>query len=186
MLARGPRSLGFGIGCLIIAVACAAAVPKSVSAFGRRAVPVCAPPCPECGPLLAFAAGANLENLQVHVVGHERNTLEIFFNNEFYRDTITGAYELQTDECLALAPENPFGTFAVRYGSARDTFKVYGWKKTATAPVVYGPITPEPGSFVCLHWVTPRILKVTYGPDKSKEHIVRFNDSDNPWTVLLK
>jgi hypothetical protein len=146
----------------------------------------CPTPCDVCDPLpgSVFLAGSDLENLQVHVVGARRDKLEIYFRNEFFPDTLDGATNLQLNNSVVLAPANPYGTFAVRYGPDQETFKVYGWKKNETAPVSYGPIAVDRGSPACLRWVTPRILKITYGPEQSKTFILRFNDSDTPWTVL--
>jgi hypothetical protein len=180
-----------GSGVLVLGFALAAITP--VSRAGRHAslpAVVCPPPvCDVCEPPpgSVFRAGDEAANLQVHVVGTRFDTLEVYFSNQyFFRDKLNGAGDLRLDNSVILAPANPYGTFAVRYGPGQETFKVYGWKTNETSPVSFGPIAVDPGSPACLRWVTPRILKVTYGPEQSKTFILRFNDSDKPWTVLYR
>jgi hypothetical protein len=135
-----------------------------------------------------YQAGEDPENLQVHVTGPNFNALEIYFKGEFFaRRDIEGARDLHLRHSVILARQNPYGTFAVRYGDHQDTFRVYGWKKTKDLDT-YGPITPEPGSPVCLCWVTQRILKVTYGVHREKTLILEFNgdlDPPNDWVQLF-
>jgi hypothetical protein len=130
-------------------------------------------------------------DLQVHVTGPKLDTLQIFFRDELKVDVVDGSSNLHLGRSIVLAPVNPnsdkyYGTFAVRYGPHQDTFKVYGWKTSVspTACIIHPPITLEPGSPVCLHWVTSRVLKVTYGLQQEKTYVIRFNDAQNPWTVL--
>ena len=143
----------------------------------------CPPPCPP--PPTILTAGPSPENLQVHIVGDDFGTIEAYFKEELYRETLPGATNLQCNNSVLLAPISDFGTFAVRFGPYYDTFKVFGWRKTDTAsPVWFGPITLEPGCPIAMQWVTPQILKVTYGPNCSKEFILKFTDGDDKWRVL--
>src|SRR6185312_9291146 len=87
--------------------------------------------------------GDEKENLQVRIVGPYFNAIEIYYHSssqnrdEFARDELPGAMYLNCQANIFLAPQNPFGTFAVRFGHHNDTFKVYGWKKSETEPASY-------------------------------------------------
>jgi hypothetical protein len=129
-------------------------------------------------------AGGAPGDLKVHVVGPRYDTIEAFFKNElFYRETLAGAVNLHCGDNIFLAPANSYGTFAVRYGACGNSIKVYGWKRDQEKPE-FRSVTFEAGQPVQIRWITTRILKVTYGSNFGKEYILRFNDSDVPWTVL--
>lgn len=152
----------------------------------RQAVP-CAPSCntlSECGPTI-LVAGEQPGDLKVAICGESFDTIEAFFREElFYREKLPGTANLHCGN-VALAPRNDFGTFAVRFGPNLDSFKVYGWRKDSEKPEAKA-LTLEPGYPIAIQWMTTRILKVTYGPNLTKEYIIRFNDSNiTPWTELL-
>ena len=162
--------------------------PPSAEAQGRRlfnSTSVCQPPCViECVPCVPcptiYKAGSEGDDLQVHVVGKTFDTIEAYFREEYYRETLP----LTNVHCgrVSLAPKNPYGTFVVQLGACGDSIKAYGWKKGQFKPTTTKIITPEKGTPLNLSWVTPRILKATYGVDKSL--IIRFNDSDEGWSLL--
>lgn len=177
------------IAAALAAIAALILLGPDAGAFGRRRVVVPCPPllCEVCE--TAYQAGNADENIQIRVVGPEHGAIEIYYHSaaqnrdEFARDEISGAKNLHCHQSILLAPPGPYGTFAVRFGHRHDMFKVYGWKKTATAPEMNGPITLEPGHHVHLEWVTPRILRATA---HDKEMVLRFNDADKAWSVLYK
>lgn len=188
---------------LLLALAMTSWLMPKADAFGRRTrcvpnccVPYIPPSLGEAASGTVFRSGTDSEYLEVRVVGPDFGTLEIYLHSasqdrdEFARDVLPGAQNLQYGGSVVLAPPNPYGTFAVRYGYNQDTFKVYGWKKGATAPVSYpqkksladgaqgDPVTLVPGQPVQLEWVTPRILRASAG---AKSLILRFSSADDPW-----
>lgn len=154
------------------------AVP-SIEAGGRRVgyCTVCSPVCVTYPTILR--AGQDPEDLQVHVVGRTFDTVELYFREEFHRETLPQA-NLHCGR-VSLAPRNDLGTFAILLGGCQDTLAVYGWKRGEFVPT-RAEFTPAPGRPLNLRWVTPRILKATYGD--GKELILRFNDSDEGWSTL--
>ncbi len=163
----------------------AASRPAELQAGSRRHQQCVSECCcsPVCGPAV-LTAGDQPADLQVHIVGDRYDTIEAFFKTElFYRETLPATCNLHCGQNVVLAPGNPNGTFAVRYGKHADSFRIYGWKKDQEKPEIK-ELTLEAGHAVRLTWVTTRILKVHYGPCQAKEFIIRFNDSDTPWTVL--
>lgn len=127
-----------------------------------------------------YRAGDDADDLQVHVVGSRFDTIEAYFRQEYYRETLPTA-NLHCRR-VVLGPDDAYGTFAVQLGDACDSFKAYGWKQGKFEPTATMILTPEAGCCACLHWVTPRILKITWG--RAKELVIRFNDSDEGWSVL--
>jgi hypothetical protein len=146
----------------------------------------CWPTCPRwCSPAppTELVTGNDPNDLKIEVVGPYFGTIEVYFRNEFYRETFANTAWLQYDHYIALAPKNSWGTFAVLHDGG-SSVKAYGWKKDKTAPE-FREIPVMTGHPVMMQWVTDRILKVRYGPCLEKETIVRFNDSDTPWTQLF-
>jgi hypothetical protein len=140
----------------------------------------CQPVCSNTG----CAASNDPNGLKIHIVGLKHDTIEAFFKTDFYyRDILPGALNLHCGVNVALAPENVNGTFAVRFGPQLDSFHVYGWKADQEQPVQYSA-TLQAGYPVYMKWITPHILKVQYGPNYSKEFVIRFMDSDQPWKIL--
>jgi hypothetical protein len=105
--------------------------------------------------------------------------------DRFFRDTIDGASCLYTNNSLALAPANEWGTFAVRYGPYQDKFNIYGWCSDGKLSIYRGA-SPVPGHPVCLRWITSRIVRVEFGAGSAQPLILRFNaDATKPvdhWT----
>jgi hypothetical protein len=141
-------------------------------------------PCDPCEPPCGTVF--QVSNLQVRVTGKDFNQIEVYFTaseaeQNVKTDTFPNTRDLQFDDKIRLAPAGPAGTFAVRYGPHLDTFKVYSWQMQANDLNAFGPITPEPGHPVCLTFVTPRLLKVTFGPDHSKTKLYRCISNSNAW-----
>jgi hypothetical protein len=133
---------------------------------------------------MILEAGPDADDLKIHIVGDNGDTIEAFFNDGLYRETFPTPSYLQFDR-IVLAPRSRFGTFAVRYGSARDTLKAYGWATGSTGkpPAVYGPIQLMPGYPINPQWVTPTILKVRFGPNWTQDFILKFT-SAGTWQIL--
>jgi len=148
----------------------------------HRCTPQCQPvPPPVYMCPTVLTAGNEPEDLKVYITGPRFDTIEAYFRHELWRDTLPGAINLHCYCNVVLASKNPFGTFAVRFGANHDTLRVYGWKTSNPQPE-WRTLTLEPGYPIAMEWVTTRILKVKYGPQYEKECILRFNDSDQPWT----
>lgn len=167
---------------LLAAVSLTLAVPES-RAGHHYVYPQTAACVPACGPT-ELQAGDESDDLRVHIVGRSYDTIEAFFRNEMVRDALPQSMNLHCFQSVLLAPKNPFGTFAVRYGPRGEFVKVYGWKKDEARPQTRA-LSLEPGYPVRMEWVTTRILKVRHGAYGHREVIVRFNDADVAWTGLL-
>jgi hypothetical protein len=156
--------------------------------------PFC-PPCDPCepSPWTMFRAGLPGENLQVNVVGSNYGSLEIYFKlNEKYQNfqvvspeekgSKNKAANLHINRCIILAPANPSGTFAVRYGPYLDNLMLYAWKSETSGLAASGPHQWESGCPVCPYWVTSHILRVKYGRDAAKTKIIRFDSNSDNWS----
>ena len=130
----------------------------------------------------AFYAGDQPNDLQVHVVGRALDTLEIYFQNEVYRETLPGT--VLSNRCFAvfLAQKNPLGTFAVRFGQHSDRVIAFAYNTDVkTKPVSTKELRPFPDEPVTLRWMTDRILKLTPANDIDRSMIIRFSDSPKKW-----
>ena len=141
-------------------------------------------PCDPCQP--PSGTVFQVSNLQVRVTGKDFNEIEAYFtatepDQNVKTDTFPNSRDIQFNDHIILAPANPAGTFAVRYGPELDTFKLYSWQLQANDLNAFGPITLEPGHSVCLTFVTPRLLKATFGPDHSKTKLYRCIANSNVW-----
>jgi hypothetical protein len=138
-----------------------------------------------------FSTGDQPGDLKVQIVGQHADTIEVYFHNQgidldqFHRQTYAATENLQFGDNVVLAPKNPSGTFAVRYGYNRDHVTVYGFRKDRI-DFLHKDLPLDPGYAACLTWITTQILKVQYGPCHSKEMVVRFNgNADQAWTILF-
>jgi hypothetical protein len=153
---------------------------RGCDVYGR-----CWPTCPRWvpPPPTELSTGNDPEDLKVHIVGPRFDTIEVYFQNQFYRHTFPNTSWLQYENRVVLAPLNPkqspVGTFAVLHGGG-TTVTVYGWVSSPLRPVSTD-IAVVPSCPVTMQWVTDRIFKVRHGPGLSKETIVRFEDSATPF-----
>src|SRR5579859_4086822 len=108
-------------------------VAGKAGAFDRR-VP-CQPECllPICPPTV-LETGPDSDDLKVHIVGANFDTVEVYFKTEyFYRETFPNTANLQYGNRIALAHKNKFGTFAVQIGDG-SVVRAYGWKSSKEKP----------------------------------------------------
>jgi hypothetical protein len=139
--------------------------------------------CTDC---TVFRAGPPGENLQIFVVGPTFNDLDIYFKaneqqqNVLLERKLDGASDLHLNGSLSLAPLNPAGTFAVRYGPDQSTFKLFAWKSQSTKITATVSVQLEPKHPVCFTWITSRMLSVAYGANFAKREIYRL-DSQDRW-----
>ncbi len=183
------RAVGVGVvRRLFLGIAVTLAVwlspPRALACDGHGR---CWPTCPRwVEPPTQLATGSDPEDLKIHIEGPYFDTIEVFFQNQFYRETFPNTAWLQYGNCIALAPKNPkkpLGTFAVLHGCG-SSVKVYGWTTSPVPPPKSMEIPVDMGCPVTMQWVTDRILKVRYGPGLAKETIVRFDDATPAWTQL--
>jgi len=129
-----------------------------------------------------YRAGEQASDLQVHLTGRSLQTLEMYFQNEVYRDQIPGDPTRPVCPCVLLAPKNPLGTFAVRFGECGDAVVAYAWHSDVkTKPVSTNELRPFPGESVAVRWMTDRILKIVPGADNERSLIIRFTNSPASW-----
>jgi hypothetical protein len=162
----------------------------AAAAFGERHWTVqtaCAGDCwtPSCCGYTEYSAGESPNDLKVHVVGDRFDTIEVTFHNEgvdldqFKRVTFPETLNLHCAGNIVLAPRNPSGTFAVRYGAHLDKVRVYGWRKQ-TITLIDHDLPVDPNYPVRIQWMTTQIVKVHHGPNQSKELIFQFNSNTDP------
>ena len=180
---RGLRPLA------LVAVLALAFAPMTLrgGGFGHKSQPPVYVPVAACPPPTVFSVDSGEIELVVRVVGPQFADLEVYFKlaepyQNVKKDTVQGGANLHLNGSLTLAPANPAGTFAVRYGQCHDMFRIYSWTKEASDLNVYGPCSPEPGYPVHLEFVAPRLLRVAYGKDGVKTKYYRCLPNSNNWT----
>ena len=158
--------------------------------------------CAVCVPTQAcrtvYMAGEEDGQLQVHITGKSFNTVEAYFSNNYYTDTITGESNLHCHSHILLAKPSDYGTFAIRYGRCADQFVAYGFfKKDRQIKITNDPrqishgdvglvLGVEPGFPISLSWVSNRLLKVKHGANGSKSLVLKFfgDEGSGYWSVL--
>ena len=132
-------------------------------------------------------AGTSPENLQVHIVGEAFDTLEVFYKENLYRETLTGSANLHCNNSVLLAPLSDFGTFAVRLRPLPR--QLQGLRLATDGQEGTGLLRRVasrgrlPDRDALDH---PQILKVNYGPNGCKEFILKFNGGNTCWDVIYQ
>ena len=176
---------GLMLGALAVALFVAFTPGRTIACDGRGH---CLPPCPRYvppppPPPTELETGPDSDDLKIHVIGPQFDTIEVYFKTEyFYTEKFPNTWYLQYGNRISLAKKNKFGTFAVLVGDG-SLVRAYGWKSSVQKPEALD-IPVEKGYPVQMQWVTDRILKVRHGDCLSKSTIVRFNDVDKAWTTL--
>lgn len=142
--------------------------------------------CDQPGPSRSCRAGNGPDDLQIHIVGSKRDTIVVYFRNEFFQHKFQDTQDLGCGTDVVLAPKNDFGTFAVIYGKKRDRCKVFGWKKDAAAPEASKEIVLAPEASLSGNWVSTRIFKIKFGKSHDKVYILRFSDAEPPFKAFFQ
>lgn len=156
-----------------------ALTPRAGNAYGGRCFEtlVACDPCPS---ELATATGE--DQLQIKVVGPNKDQLEVYFHNEvtIYKNDYDGTQNLNCNSHILLAPSNSLGTFAVRFGSNYDRLKIYAWSSSKRDFRVYDAQPEKGGPIWSMKWMTPTTLRIDFGQAYDKARIIRASDADPP------
>ena len=143
-----------------------------------------------------FLAGKEDGNLQVHVSGEKKNRLEIFLQDNYYLDELSGLVNLHCCASFSLAKPGEFGTFAMRYGKCCDKFVAYGVFKNRKLIKItndhlqlnsseVGLVNDiDPDHPISMTWVTKRVLKIEHGKSGSKTKVLKFFGCRGRWLLV--